>query len=143
MRPLSSQCSQDLIQQILHLREQRTQRATVVQQISDIAEQIAQQIARTWYSRDVQHNLVQVNRQAQNIQIQGAKYEVQDLAVRVNAGNRKSNRLRYGIGGSIAVRQSSSQKAFRYQLMVLNVEMVNGYNATEYVSCCPVIALHK
>ena len=88
MRPHSPlQRGQDAVEQSLQLRQQRTQPAASVQQISNIAQQVSEKIACTRDRRDVQDHLIQVDRQPKKIQVQGPEYEIQDLAVGINSGN--------------------------------------------------------
>ena len=49
-----------------------------VQQVGDVAEQVAEQISCSRYGRDVQDYLIQVNGESQQIQVQRTEHQIQD-----------------------------------------------------------------
>ena len=71
-------------------------RARAVKQPSNRAQQVPEQIAGTRHGRDVQHDLVQVDHQAEQVKVERAEDQVQDLAV--TGGLRDRNRERLGVG---------------------------------------------
>src|SRR5436309_2535150 len=86
------QLAKDLVQQ----PRDTTQWAIVVQQASDGAKQVAQQVARAGLRSDVEDDLIQMHHQTQQVEIQRAKLQVQDLARTVDVGHWKRDRnVRY------------------------------------------------
>jgi hypothetical protein len=55
------QCSQNLIQQIREIVQERAERPTAVQQVRDRTKQVAQEVARSRHRRDIEYDLVQMN----------------------------------------------------------------------------------
>ena len=81
-RPLSDaqvQGIEDLTQQVVQLAEQAGQRAAV-EQTGDGAQQVAQQVAGSGCGDDVEHDLVEVDLQAEKVEVERSEDEMQDVA---------------------------------------------------------------
>ena len=65
-----------LVQQVHDLLSQRTR----IEQAGDGAEQIAEQIARPGCRRDVEHDLIQIDHQAEQLEVKWPQHEVEDVA---------------------------------------------------------------
>ena len=83
-----SEKAQQRIQERGNLRK----RGTAVEQTGNGAEQVAQQIARSGDGDDIQDHLVEVYGQPQEIEIERAQHQVQDVARDGRYGN--------GVGGA-------------------------------------------
>jgi len=78
-----------LVQQRAQLRQQ----SAAVEQAGDPAEQIAQQVARSRLRGDVEHDLVEMHQQPEQIQIERTELEVKDLAGAIDRRDRQRDLL--------------------------------------------------
>src|SRR4051812_40400032 len=79
--------SQDLVQQVDDLLQRAAEPA--VQQVGDRAQQVAEQIAGTGLSSDVEHDLIQVDHQAQQIQVKRTERQMKDVAGSIQVRDRQ------------------------------------------------------
>src|SRR5690349_3407768 len=70
---------EDLTQQVVQLTEQPRQRSAV-EQAGDGAQQVAEQVAGSGGRDDVEHDLVEVDLQAKEVEVERSEDEVQDVA---------------------------------------------------------------
>ena len=74
-----SELAQDLVEETDELAEQARERATI-QEAGDRAEQVAEQLTRTGSGDDVEHDLLEVYLETQDVEVEGAQHQVQDVA---------------------------------------------------------------
>src|SRR5688572_25768841 len=71
--------AQDLVQQGLQLAEEAGERSAV-EQAGHRAQQVAEQVARTGDRRDVEHDAVELDAKPQDVEVQRAEHQVEDVA---------------------------------------------------------------
>src|SRR5205814_2418327 len=59
---------------------QRGERRVAVEQVRDAAQQVPEQVARTRLRGHVEHDLVEMDRDAQQVQVERSEFEMQDRA---------------------------------------------------------------
>lgn len=107
----------------VELGDQRIQKAGQigsVQQVGDIAEQIAKQVAIAGDCHDVEYDLVQRDLQAQDVQVQWAEGQAKDGARGSHSGHGQGSRLICHLrDGSSGTGYGAIQYAIRDQLISL------------------------